>query len=286
MKFVPKEVDGDVNIPKVNQGMEFLWLAAAAAVIVVLIYMLLGLAVDVIAPRVPPQLELKLGKGYAAFFDDGKRDEAEKELEKILAKLTAAAPELPYDFKVHIAGTPDVNAIALPGGGIIVFAGLINKVKSENELAFILAHELGHFAHRDHLRGMGKALIINLLAAVVTGGDSGAEKMAGVIIPVTAMKFSRDQEKKADLYALELLNAAYGHAGGASHLFEKMKKMEIMPDYVYYFASHPGFDDRIETLRKAAAEKGFSEGTVRPLAKALKNVNEEGRSREKNKYGF
>lgn len=286
MKFVPKEVDGDVNVPKVNQGIEFLWLITAVAVIVVVIYILLGFAVDIIAPRVPPQLESKLGKGYTAIFDDGRRDESEKALEKILSKLAAASPELPYAFSVHVARTPDVNAVALPGGAVVVFAGLINKVKSENELAFILAHELGHFAHRDHLRGMGRALVINLLAAVVTGGDSGAEKLAGILIPVTAMKFSRDQEKRADLYALDLLNDVYGHSGGASHLFEKMKKMEKMPDYVYYFASHPGFDDRIEALRKTAVERGYVEGKVKPLPEALKSIDEAVNKRQKKNYGF
>ena len=46
-----------------------------------------------------------------------------------------------------------MNAVALPGGNIVVFAGLLKEIKSENELAMILGHELGHFAHRDHLRG-------------------------------------------------------------------------------------------------------------------------------------
>ncbi len=287
MKFVPKEADGNVNVPKVNQGVEFIWMVAAAFAFVSLLYILLGFAVDFAAPHIPPALEAKIGGGYVKTVDDGKRDEAEKALEKIMAKLIAKAPPMPYEFKIHVVYTADANALALPGGNIVIFSGLLNKVKSENELAFILAHELGHYEYRDHLRGIGRAFLVMALSAVIAGGgDSGAGRIAELIIPATTLKFSRDQEKRADLFALELLYDVYGHTGGSSHLFEKMKKMEKMPEYAYFFTTHPGFGGRIEALRTVSVERGYVEGTVLPLSPALKNVSEGEPGKGKKKYGF
>lgn len=287
MKFVPKKADGNVNVPKINQGVEFLWMVAAVFAFVSILYVLLGFAVDLAAPHIPAELESKIGAGYAKSFDDGKRDETEKELERIMSKLLSKAPPMPYDFKIHIVYAPDANALALPGGNIVIFSGILNKVKSENEIAFVLAHELGHYEHRDHLRGVGRAFLVMMLSAIIAGGgDSGAGRIAEVIIPITTLKFSRDQEKKADLFALELLQDVYGHIGGYSHLFERMKKLEKMPEYAYFFATHPGFGDRIATLRAAAVERGYNEGRILPLAPALKNVSEGAAAKGKKRYGF
>ena len=78
--------------------------------------------------------------------------------------------ELPPDspisnrpFHVYVTEVDDINAIALPGSNIIVFSGLLQNIQSENELVMVLGHELGHYAHKDHLRGLGRGLGISLV---------------------------------------------------------------------------------------------------------------------------
>jgi Zn-dependent protease with chaperone function len=71
--------------------------------------------------------------------------------------LVSSVEGLPkFSYKVSVHDQATVNAVALPGGNIIVFKGLLTELKSENEVAMILAHELGHYAHRDHLHGIGQ----------------------------------------------------------------------------------------------------------------------------------
>jgi Zn-dependent protease with chaperone function len=90
--------------------------------------------------------------------------------------LDGLAEDIPFNessrqqdmqYKIHIIPDPRINAMALPGGNIVVFSALIKETGSENELAFVLAHELGHFANRDHLRGLGRRLLLLTASAAL-----------------------------------------------------------------------------------------------------------------------
>ena len=81
--------------------------------------------------------------------------------------------------------------MALPGGQIMVFSGLLKKVNLENELAMVLGHELGHYAHRDHLRGMGRGLGVTLGLAMLFGQDSAVAGIASDLFLGMEMRYSR-----------------------------------------------------------------------------------------------
>jgi len=153
-----------------------------------------------------------------------------------------------------------VNAVALPGGHIIVYTGLLNKVASENELAFVLAHEMGHFAHRDHLRGMGRAVVFI--------------KMLANALNLTEMSFSRKQETRADEFALETLYCDYGHVAGATDFFEKISKAQDPGKFGHYLASHPESRKRISHLENIIRSRGFKLGKATPLPEPWKQIKE------------
>ena len=99
-----------------------------------------------------------------------------------------------YEFRVWVADADEVNALALPGQRIVVFRGLLEAVASENELDMVLAHELGHFAGRDHLKGLGRGLVASFLAMTLFGSDSSA---AGLVAHITLSfdaRYSQRQE--------------------------------------------------------------------------------------------
>jgi Zn-dependent protease with chaperone function len=62
-----------------------------------------------------------------------------------------------------------VNAMAVPGGKMVVFSGLLDSLSSTNGLMFVLAHEVGHFKNRDHLRLMGRGIVLSILAMLALG---------------------------------------------------------------------------------------------------------------------
>ena len=160
------------------------------------------------------------------------------------------------------------NAFAIPGGLVVVTSGLLDDVKSENELAFVLGHELGHFAERHHLRGLGRGLVLQVGMSVVLGG-SASEKLPMLIAELADSRFARDHEREADRFGLELVFREYGHVGGADAFFRRLPdaKAGLGDRLGSYMASHPVSEDRIEALDEVARERGYpTEGEQVPFA--------------------
>jgi predicted Zn-dependent protease len=108
-----------------------------------------------------------------------------------------------YYYKFIVVDTETVNAYTLPGGTIIVFSGLIEFAKSPEELAAVLAHEIGH-AERNHVT---KKLIKQVGLEVLMGSSSGGDTLllSELVKTMASMVFDRRQEQEADEFAMELL---------------------------------------------------------------------------------
>jgi Zn-dependent protease with chaperone function len=223
------------------------------------IYLLLGFAVDYIAPHISINTELKLSKLFSGKFEKEERTPIELQLQQILDELVNKSRGLPpFTYKVYVEESRDINALALPGGNIIVFSALLKEVKSENELAMVLAHELGHFYRRDHLRGLGRSLVFLLISSTLFGNDNYASKVIANAVTNAEMRFSQAQERSADLFALELLNKVYGHVAGAVDFFERMASKEKLWSILYIFASHPYPKARVNTLKESITTKSYT----------------------------
>jgi len=270
MKYRAREPEFNVNVTPTSPLREFFVLTGGLLAIVVGIYLLLGLTVDLIVPHISPELEKKMAALFAGAID-AKGEDAKRAnyVQSLTDDLKDCAPKLPYRFKIHVREAAAVNALAMPGGHIMVFTGLLDKVTSENELAFVLAHEMGHYVHRDHLRGMGRAVVFMTISAFLFGSDSSVSKMLAHGINMTALSFSRKQESQADAFALETLNCAYGHVTGATDFFEKIPKEQDPGKFGHYFASHPENRRRISHLKDLSRSKGFKQEKRKPLPEAM-----------------
>lgn len=257
MKFTPKELKTNVNISSVSPIRDFFELLLKLLGLLLLLYILLGIAVGYIAPRVPIDMELKIGKLFSRQLEP--KSKAEEQIQPILDELVknASLPKFNYSVRI-VEDSKYINAGALPGGNIVISCALLKEIKSKNELAMILAHELGHFAHRDHLRGLGRSLVFLLLSSITFGADSSISKFIANSITNVEMRFSQTQEKAADIYALDLLNETYGNVAGAVDFFEKMANKEKISRFLYVFASHPYTKDRISTIQEIIKERGYN----------------------------
>jgi Zn-dependent protease with chaperone function len=165
----------------------------------ILIVSVIGIVTESLATLIPPSWERQIfGKGPANLPLDGKP--ATAFLQNVLEKLKSHERDPLYDFKVRILCDPLANAYIIPGGTIWVTAGLEKSVKTENGLAFILAHEMGHFQDRDQLRGLFRGLAFGFFN----------------------LSFDSNQERRADSHALYLVKQTYGHVHGADEFFGAM----------------------------------------------------------------
>lgn len=263
MTYVPKKLAGNVNVSKRSPLVEMLWLLGGSLGLLLLAYFALGLAVDLMVDRMPQAWEKKLASEISFPIEVDEDDPFLEVTEDLLAKLVEQLDEPAYDFEVGIAPSNDINAYALPGGRIVVTRALITSVQSENELAMVLGHELGHFAHRDHLRGLGRGMVMTALSLLLLGGDSNITQFFMGSLNVANAGFSRKQESAADHYALNLLNGHYGHTGGATDFFTRLAEQEVR--WGEWLSTHPTSSERVLAIRDHAARSGYRPGQTKPL---------------------
>jgi len=270
VKFTPRQIREEVNVSREHPLGEFFILAGGISAVFVAVFVSLGLALDFVVPRIGPELEDRLGGVYLAAFDvDEERSAAEKRLQSLLDGLAARLDEPGREFRVHIVPSGEVNAIALPGGHIVVLSGLVKRAASENELVMVLGHELGHYLERDHLQGLGRGLVLVFLSSLLFGADSPLSNLTLALLGGAEMQFSQSQEMRADEWGLELLMREYGHAGGATAFFRRLAEKEKGKELLYLFSTHPFPQERIEAIEEAVRERGYPVGKTAALNEAF-----------------
>lgn len=266
MKFTARQTGTNVNVSPTHPLREFALLAGALLVIISGAYLVLGLAVDLIVPRLSMNLEKKLaGSFIGRLAEADELADTTRSLQALVDHLQDRCATLPYSITIHVQQSDAVNAAALPGGHMVVFSGLLAEMTSENELAFVLAHELGHYAHRDHLRGLGRALVLMTASTLLLGADNSINSTITQGMALTELSFSRKQESRADAFALDTLACHYGHVAGATAFFGKIPKDNDPGRFGHYFSSHPENRRRIDQLEELARNRGYPTGTLLPL---------------------
>ncbi len=257
------------GLPKKNSNVshnspfkEFMTLLAGVSVIIYIVYWLLGFAIDAAANHLSYEDEAKLFSRVSVPLGDifGETPQKNKRLQALVNQLQRCS-SLPIPITVFTVSESTPNALALPGGTMLVFEGLLEHVQSENGLAFVLAHELGHFINRDHLKGIGRGLVLASLSSVLTGPNSSISHLLTPSIQLNTAGFSQQRESLADITALEILTCHYGHLSGATEFFESLKEMDHANFILsHYFASHPQMEKRIQVIHKWQTQNQITEG--------------------------
>ncbi len=266
MKHRPQLPDDSVNVSRTHPLREAAWLTGGLVAILVAVFYLSGFGVDFVAGRLPedtgmalrPQIVDALSTEFGAPAD-GPRVETARQILGELLRITKRNED---QVELLVIDNPQVNALAAPGGVIVVFTGLLDVVASENELAMVLGHELGHLSNRDHLRMLGRRLVTAGIAALVFGRTSSLDAQL-LSAPTQLLQFrhSRDRERAADRVGVELLCALYGHGGGAEDFFRRTES--AVPAFL---ATHPSSPDRIARIGQWRREIGCPEGETRLLS--------------------
>jgi len=267
MRFVAKQPKEGINVSDTHPLVEASTLLVGLSAILVIIVLAVILMIEVALFFVSAEDEANLFGDWLPedLITVAPDDDRLIEAQLLVDRLVQHWPDSPYTFRVEIDDSETANAMALPGGLIIVTRGLLDQVESENELAFVLGHELGHFKNRDHLRALGRGIVLAMFFAVVTDSD-----VAGIGIKatdITIRGFSRRQETKADEFGLAVVNSEYGHVNETWRLFERWGIDDSsFIDVVTYLSTHPETGDRINAMKQHAKEAGWpTEGDVTPL---------------------
>jgi Zn-dependent protease with chaperone function len=209
--------------------------------------------------RVPVAWEERLGRSAMAYLaprrlvcEDPRRQPA---LDAVMARLDAAVPASPYTFRLFVVNDPQVNALAAPGGYIVVYRGLLERTRTPEELAGVLAHEMEHVLQRHATQAVIQHASTGLLLAAMTGDMSGPLVYGLQSARVLGqLQYSRRAEAQADAEGMQILLAARIDPGGMIRFFEALAKEDRQPaKLLKYLSSHPSPVDRLERLKALAS---------------------------------
>jgi len=228
------------------------WSLAAVVSIVMVVLFAIPFAADRLAPLVPEALEKRLGDAsdvqIKAIFGSGVCTNAagQAAYAKLLNELRRTAG-LDTAVQSAVVSTKVPNAFALPGGKVYLLSALLEKARNPDEIAGVLAHELGHLKHRDNMRGLiyngGTSFLIGLLFGDVTG--SGALIFASRSL-VTA-SHSREAEENADSFAIEVMHKLGRSPKPMGELLFRVTGKEG-DSSLTLMASHPLTEDRLKRM--------------------------------------
>ena len=223
-------------------------LTSAVAVAIVL------LSPQWLAPLIPASVDDRLGDALVGDF--GGRFCSTPAGDAALKKLVASLDDKPQDLQVEVAKIDMLNAVALPGGNVILFDGLIKQARTPDEVAGVLAHEIGHVREKHVMQ----ALLRQMGLAVVLGGIDG--NSGALVNNVLSMSYSRESEAEADAHSMKALGGANISPAGTASFFDRLSQLDGSAGVVKqdagitgYLSSHP-----LSGSRKAEFEKSIVKG--------------------------
>jgi Zn-dependent protease with chaperone function len=195
-------------------------------------------------------------------------EELDKYLHGVLCRI---AQEHCGDIRIYVVRMPYFNASMAPNGSLVIWSGLLLRVRNEAELASVLGHELGHYLRRHSLQQMRRAIdttgflaVIQVATAAVGVGFAG--DLAYLAGAGTIQAYSRDMEREADGYGLALMTRAGYRPHAVTELWRQViKEKEADEDKKFstlLFDSHPPGEERLAALEELADRTIVNGGDV------------------------
>lgn len=205
---------------------------------------------------------------YGGLSRDARASAAVQQVgQKIIASTKAG--QTPYKFQFHLlADDQTINAFALPGGQIFITQGLLKNLKTEAQLAGVLAHEVGHVVGRHSAEQVAKSNLTQGLAGAATiasydpnspGSSVAKAAVAAAIAKVVSMRFSRNDELEADRLAVDFTPQAGYDPRAMIQVMEILAQQGGRSSTPEFLSTHPDPGNRIGELQKEIAAE-FPQG--------------------------
>lgn len=233
--------------------------AALGAVILAYVYGVPLLASRIVG-LVPPAWEASLGETVARQMEASLGDSGGLQVcdtnpdslaNRALARFGDAAlagSGSPFDLDIKVVRSDIPNAFALPGGQVYFFSALLEQAQTQDEFAGVLAHEIGHVAHRHGMEQLVSTAGTGALIGFILGDMTGISVAAGLGATIIDARFSRDAERQADAYAAQVAQRLDFNPAGLADLINRVGADDDFARALALLSTHPLTDDRKAAL--------------------------------------
>ena len=247
-------IEDNVNVGKSNVGIDFIILISGIAALIFGLYIFADTIGNFFIDRMSDETQMKIENAFSYNIQPtvNNQEEEIRVLENIRDEIVPLDKKLQgkSKFPIYEINKKEINAFVTPNGTIFFTKGLLKEIKDEEVLTFILAHELGHYAHRDHLKTISRQIIISAVISIFSVGNNNLDITINSISDLNNLNYSRKQEIEADLYANKIVYKLYGRNTGAVEFFKFLEKKDKMPEYLQYFSTHPSTKQRLKLIEQ------------------------------------
>jgi predicted Zn-dependent protease len=209
--------------------------------------------------------EAQLGRVLLASFTSTERVVSDAAvlgpLNRLIDQVCTANGIARRSIEVHVLAKDDVNALALPGGHLVLFSSLVEQSTSQEALCGVICHELAHIQQRHVMKKLARELGLTALATL-TAGSSGQEVLKQAVRVLSSSAFDRALEQEADLKAVDYMLAARIDPQPFAAFLRTVDDVE--PRLPTWVSTHPDGEDRAR--RVAAHYRGKERPFEAPLA--------------------
>lgn len=187
-----------------------------------------------------------------------------EKLDRIGARLAEVCDRRELSYYFQLLEEEEKNAFCIPGGYVYMFRGLLEELENEDQIAFVLAHEIGHIVARHHIKKLQAAMGYNLAVLATLPANKSPDFYQGLSLAVAQIMaaYSREDEHTADELAVKYMEKAGFYPAAGIEVLEKLydlhKKEPLRP--LSYFRTHPYVPQRIKRIKQSLGmEIGISD---------------------------
>jgi len=236
-------------------------IAACVSIVLVAVYGVPAIA-ERLVPFIPYTVDQRLGAGVKTSLvrqlSDGKvckpEPAAQEAFLRLQDKLLTQANDLNGPVDIVILPSSMKNAFALPGGHVMIMSGLLEDARSADEVAGVIAHELGHVAGRHSMQKLVAESGLYFLLGIVLGDFSGSTVLIAGSRAILNAGYSRDAERDADRYAIELMARANGDPAAFATMLERFSAGSPF-GVLNLLSSHPHTEERVIEIRTISDDR-------------------------------
>jgi beta-barrel assembly-enhancing protease len=244
-------------------------LVALSASLAFIVFVAIPTGAEPLARATPRHVEAQLGENIArqvhVFMRPCAKAEAADAAIAPMIDMLAEAGDPGFPITLTFVREDAPNALALAGGQVMVTSGLLETLENPDELAAVVAHEIGHVKSRDGMIALYRNAGLGILLELITGGSGVAQQIVMVGGQLTELSYTRSQEARADRVAIAMMGDAGLDPAALARAFERLKTFDNdekderpapkairdmrIPEWL---KSHPDIDNRIVRARAAA----------------------------------